>query len=289
LPNEALKRLAEELEEVLLNMLDEHMFYKEIEQQDQHQTHANDLNSFDDGRDITMSVIASVMRNGHTDKAQLAYRYRLIRQLYQRNDLSAMLQPAVLAKRNVLLEQIDRCCLEWLRTAHTVLSSLPTCNIVVSNGPLIPALGTLLLYGLGSYIPFTQVYSSARTSKRDIFDRILSQLPRRTRVVAVGASQQHHDAARALNLPFHLIQTPAHLQQLLPASPPMEAVHSSAAPAPATTVPPPFPPPQQQMHHAPPPPAQQLRSSHEQQYYMHMQQHQHPTPAVPPYSTSRRY
>jgi phosphoglycolate phosphatase-like HAD superfamily hydrolase len=95
----------------------------------------------------------------------------------QHNDLTPSI--ALPHGWSLVLEAMEEATGNWTKHARDVLTHLreKNCrNVIVTSSELAPAMAKLMLWGLSSFFSADDIYSSASKCKKDIFDRVLSDL-----------------------------------------------------------------------------------------------------------------
>ncbi|MCL4141108.1 UNVERIFIED_CONTAM: hypothetical protein GTU68_012208, partial [Idotea baltica] len=114
--------------------------------------------------------------------------------------LLGLLDPESREKWLRLRQDIETITDSWLTEALKCLqfiNSRPNCvNVLVTTTQLVPALGKVLLYGLGSVFPIENIYSATKVGKENCFDRISSRFGRKPVYVVVGDGQDEATAAK---------------------------------------------------------------------------------------------
>ncbi|CAG0889404.1 unnamed protein product [Cyprideis torosa] len=173
------------MEELIFYLTDTHFYYRDLAECDQ--IHIDDVAADDNGQDLSGYNFASDgfqstavtgggfpmagMRGGMDIMKKLAFRYRRIKEIYNncRNNVGGLLGPAKRDQWLQLREQIEHHTDNWLSRALKCLSIISSrkhyANVLVTKTQLVPAISTVLLYGLGGVFDIENIYSSNKTGK----------------------------------------------------------------------------------------------------------------------------
>ncbi|CAK8691262.1 unnamed protein product [Clavelina lepadiformis] len=220
------------MEELIFNLADTHLFFNDLEECDQ--VHIDDVSSDDNGQDLSTYnfatdgfrstpgnvCMATGVRGGVDWMRKLAFRYRRIKEIYERyaNNVQAILpahgRDAWLQLRGDLESVTDN----WLTLAMKSLNLIhqrPNCvNVLATTTQLVPALAKLFLYGLGEVFSIDNVYSATKIGKESCFERIIQRFGRNVTYVAVGDGRDEEQAAKVHNMPFWRISSHSDLMAL---------------------------------------------------------------------------
>lgn len=149
----------------------------------------------------------------------LAYRYRVIRDLYERvrsfGGLSQAMNHAATTTTSTtapvgwmreiedVRNKTDSLSGGWLHVAREIIMIIHTLQhqqVLVSNGQLIPTLAKLLLYDLCSVFPCDHVYSSASSHhpKSYCFDKIGDRFGTNVHYIVIGDGYEEERASISL-------------------------------------------------------------------------------------------
>jgi len=86
-------------------------------------------------------------------------------------------------------------------------------NYIVTNGPIVPTIAKLLLFGLNKYFPIHCIYSSRYSGKKYCFNQIMKR-HYGCDVLVVGDGFEEEQASKEGDIPFKKIQSIADLHRL---------------------------------------------------------------------------
>lgn len=215
------------MEELIFNLSDTHFFFNDLEECDQ--VHIDDVSSDDNGQDLSnynfrtdgfhaaatnaSLCLATGVRGGVDWMRKLAFRYRAIKEIYNRyrNSVGGLLTPAKREQWIQLRMEIEALTDNWLTLVSKCLdliNSRPNCvNVLVTTTQLVPALAKVVLYGLGGVFSIDNIYSATKIGKESCFERIVSRFGRKCTYVVVGDGRDEESAAKQLNFPFWRISS----------------------------------------------------------------------------------
>ncbi|KAI9555749.1 eye-absent 1-like protein [Daphnia sinensis] len=215
------------MEELIFNLSDTHFFFNDLEECDQ--VHIDDVSSDDNGQDLSnynfrtdgfhaaatnaSLCLATGVRGGVDWMRKLAFRYRAIKEIYNRyrNSVGGLLSPAKREQWIQLRMEIESLTDNWLTLVTKCLeliNSRPNCvNVLVTTTQLVPALAKVALYGLGGVFAIENIYSATKIGKESCFERIVSRFGRKCTYVVVGDGRDEESAAKQLNFPFWRISS----------------------------------------------------------------------------------
>jgi len=215
------------MEELIFNLSDTHFFFNDLEECDQ--VHIDDVSSDDNGQDLSnynfrtdgfhaaatnaSLCLATGVRGGVDWMRKLAFRYRAIKEIYNRyrNSVGGLLTPAKREQWIQLRMEIEALTDNWLTLVSKCLdliNSRPNCvNVLVTTTQLVPALAKVVLYGLGGVFSIENIYSATKIGKESCFERIVSRFGRKCTYVVIGDGRDEESAAKQLNFPFWRISS----------------------------------------------------------------------------------
>lgn len=152
--------------------------------QDCDQVHIDDVSSDDNGQDLSSYnfatdgfqcatanngiCLASGVRGGVDWMRKLAFRYRVIKEIYSkyRNNVGGLLGTAKREQWLQLRSEIEVLTDKWLTSAVeclNIINKRDHCiNILVTTTQLVPALSKVLLFGIGGIFPVENIYSASK-------------------------------------------------------------------------------------------------------------------------------
>nr|SVE92913.1 EOG090X0398 [Moina brachiata] len=220
-------QLGAAMEELIFNLSDTHFFFNDLEECDQ--VHIDDVSSDDNGQDLSnynfrtdgfhaaatnaSLCLATGVRGGVDWMRKLAFRYRAIKEIYNRyrNSIGGLLPPAKREQWMQLRVEIEALTDNWLTLVTKCLeliNSRPNCvNVLVTTTQLVPALAKVALYGLGGVFDIENIYSATKIGKESCFERIVSRFGRKCTYVVVGDGRDEENAAKQMNFPFWRISS----------------------------------------------------------------------------------
>lgn len=220
------------MEELIFNLADTHLFFNDLEECDQ--VHIDDISSDDNGQDLSNYnfgtdgfratsggvCVAGGVRGGVDWMRKLAFRYRRIKEIYERyaNNVGSLLAPHDREAWLQIRQDLETVTDSWLTLAMkslNIISQRPNCvNVLATTTQLVPALAKLLLYGLGGVFNIENIYSATKIGKESCFERIIQRFGRNVTYVAVGDGRDEEQAAKVHNMPFWRISTHSDLMAL---------------------------------------------------------------------------
>ncbi|XP_029678687.1 developmental protein eyes absent isoform X1 [Formica exsecta] len=229
-----LSQAAYRMEEMIFNLADTHFFFNDVEDCDQ--VHIDDVSSDDNGQDLSSYnfatdgfqcatanngiCLASGVRGGVDWMRKLAFRYRIIKEIYSkyRNNVGGLLGTAKREQWLQLRSEIEVLTDKWLTSAVeclNIINKRDHCiNILVTTTQLVPALSKVLLFGIGGIFPVENIYSASKIGKESCFGRVVARFGRRCTYVVIGDDSDEETAARAHNFPFWRINSHSDTQAL---------------------------------------------------------------------------
>ncbi|CAD7700016.1 unnamed protein product [Ostreobium quekettii] len=216
LRHDALKSLGEFWKKAIYQVMDEHMFFRQIEHMDQ--MTATALMNHDDGAGLMdynfgTDHLCGLFQEGSQQK--LAYRYRLIRQFYSKGLEGAGVPLKLQMEWHKLYQETNRETQGWLDFGRKFLQAMvehgapmgtsqrrPVVNVVVSSGQLIPTLAKIMLFRLNAFFQIENIYSSWGSSKIDCFSLIKNKFGTNCSYCVVGDGHLEDEAAKAFGWPF---------------------------------------------------------------------------------------
>ncbi|OQR99497.1 eyes absent-like 1 isoform 4 [Achlya hypogyna] len=195
----------------VFTVLEKHLFFDELEKEDIE--HVSHITRYDDGAslekyDFTADAIAADAVGSADRLRKLAYRYRRIRQIYERlEDVAFLTRGTPEADFCAdLRASIDAFGDGWGRTAQRALAAATQRgykNIVVTNTQLVPALCKCLIYDLDQYFPPDMIYSSSHIRKKHCFETIQAQYGHdEYEFIGIGDGPEEESASSACAMPF---------------------------------------------------------------------------------------
>ncbi|CAH1391377.1 unnamed protein product [Nezara viridula] len=222
---EAVLRLGCGMETLIFELADKHFFFGDLELYDQ--VHIDDTVSDDNGKelsgyDFAKDGLAEAKHSGGADRIlKIAYRYRVIKELYNRhrNSVEGLLESARREERLALRSDIERITDNWLTLSKTCLEHIyarERClNILVTGTQLVPALAKLLLFDVGKVFPIENIYSATKIGKQGCFQRIVSRFANsKCTYVVIGDGMEEENAAKEMNFPFWRVSSHSDLVAL---------------------------------------------------------------------------
>ncbi|XP_039271228.2 protein phosphatase EYA2-like [Styela clava] len=220
------------MEELIFNLADTHLFFNDLEECDQ--VHIDDISSDDNGQDLTNYnfgtdgfratsggvCVAGGVRGGVDWMRKLAFRYRRIKEIYERyaNNVGSLLAPHDRETWLQIRQDLETVTDSWLTLAMkslNIINQRPNCiNVLATTTQLVPALAKLMLYGLGGVFNIENIYSATKIGKESCFERIIQRFGRNVTYVAVGDGRDEEQAAKVHNMPFWRISTHSDLMAL---------------------------------------------------------------------------
>nr|CAB3244017.1 eyes absent homolog 1-like [Phallusia mammillata] len=220
------------MEELIFNLADTHLFFNDLEECDQ--VHIDDVSSDDNGQDLSTYnfatdgfrstsgnvCMATGVRGGVDWMRKLAFRYRRIKEIYERysGNVQALLPAHARDTWMQLTSDLETITDNWLTLAMKSLQIIhrrPNCvNVLATTTQLVPALAKLFLYGLGEVFNIENVYSATKIGKESCFERIIQRFGRNVTYVAVGDGRDEEQAAKVHNMPFWRISSHSDLMAL---------------------------------------------------------------------------
>jgi len=220
------------MEELIFNLADSHLFFNDLEECDQ--VHIDDVSSDDNGQDLSTYnfatdgfrstsgnvCMATGVRGGVDWMRKLAFRYRRIKEIYERYNVNVQsLLPAHGRESWLQLRSdLETVTDSWLTLAMKSLNIIhqrPNCiNVLATTTQLVPALAKLFLYGLAEVFGIENVYSATKIGKESCFERIIQRFGRNVTYVAVGDGRDEEQAAKIHNMPFWRISSHSDLLAL---------------------------------------------------------------------------
>jgi EYA(Eyes Absent) family protein len=164
--------------------------------------------------------MATGVRGGVDWMRKLAFRYRRIKEIYER--YSGNVQPLLPAHQRdqwmQLRSDLEGVTDSWLTLAMkslNIINQRPNCiNVLATTTQLVPALAKLFLYGLAEVFGIENVYSATKIGKESCFERIIQRFGRNVTYVAVGDGRDEEQAAKVHNMPFWRISSHSDLLAL---------------------------------------------------------------------------
>ena len=128
LQKDSMKRIGESLENIIFSVVDESFFYDQIESFDGY--NITDFMSFDDGKNLSdhsfsaeTIVMMSGAEYGQPNRTELAYRYRIIRKLYE-VPLEQILDKPQHRRLCRNLKSLDKATKNWLTIAKCAIKDV---------------------------------------------------------------------------------------------------------------------------------------------------------------------
>jgi len=211
--------LGDKLETYIFELVDSHMFFKEIEELDQPQI--NSLTRYDDGRDLSsynFKADKMLKPDGSTDLKKLSYRFRVVKNIYDKRTLTNLFSSSQIRDIENIIEGIDKYSDKWITKAREILRLTSNIyniksNFIVTSGQLIPTLAKLLLFGLSEFIPIENIYSSSVDGKLKYFVEINSILTEKSFFV-IGDGKEEEEVSKKMKFPFFKITNSSDLSKL---------------------------------------------------------------------------
>jgi hypothetical protein len=152
--------------------------------------------------------------------ACIASRYAAIAEVYSHvGGLTHLVGAELTAEVHQLLATVDATAKGWLNAGRSLLSSVsalaPHANVIVTSGDLVPTYAKMIAYGLSSYVPIGNVFTSRHVGKNEAFRRAMAMFGPERAYVAIGDGEDERVAAQALTMPFFKVKGKSDLDRLL--------------------------------------------------------------------------
>ncbi|EQC39076.1 hypothetical protein SDRG_03284 [Saprolegnia diclina VS20] len=195
----------------VFTILEKHLFFDELEKEDIE--HVSLMTRYDDGvclddYDFNSDAMTQDAVGSADRLRKLAYRYRRIRQIYERLESVAFLTAGTPEADFCadLRDSIDAFGDNWGATAQRALQAATARgykNIVVTNSQLVPALCKCLIYDLDKWFPPDMIYSSSHVRKKHCFETIQAQYGHEDHeFIGIGDGPEEESASSACAMPF---------------------------------------------------------------------------------------
>eukprot|EP00301_Raphidiophrys_heterophryoidea_P006779 c12707_g1_i2.p1 GENE.c12707_g1_i2~~c12707_g1_i2.p1 ORF type:complete len:491 (-),score=133.09 c12707_g1_i2:196-1557(-) len=213
--------LSERVDKQIEMFADSEMFFRDLENVDQ--PHVDALTSFDDGRDLRGYDFdhdeVSQDLESVANRRRLAYRYRIIRNLYEKVNVAHLLSQNLLAEIRSLHQDAEDFLDGWLSIAKSVLDVIAKdtygVNCVVSSNKLVLCLAKCVMFNLTGVVSVDCVYSAAKETKVQTLVRIVEQHGSGVYYMAGTESDNDWDtSAQQLGIPFLPISNHTDLRHL---------------------------------------------------------------------------
>ncbi|KAF0688471.1 Aste57867_19911 [Aphanomyces stellatus] len=194
----------------VFTILEKYLFFDDVEKDTV--GHVSHMARFDDGRSLLQYDFASDALNhdpvdSPSRMRKLAYRYRRIRQIYEREETVAFLTQGTkeAAFCGDLRESIDAFGDGWGRAAQRALQASVAAgytNLLVTNSQLVPALCKCLIYSLDPWFTPDAIYSSSHIRKKQCFDMIRATYGHDCTYIGVGDGPEEQRASVDCGMSF---------------------------------------------------------------------------------------
>ncbi|OQR81395.1 eyes absent 1-like [Thraustotheca clavata] len=195
----------------VFTVLEKHLFFDDLEKEDIE--HVSQITRYDDGVPLDNYDFASdaMFKDplGSADRLRkLSYRYRRIRQIYERLESVEFLTDGTPEAHFCadLRKSIDSFGDGWGQIAQRALKAATARgykNIVVTNSQLVPALCKCLIYDLDKWFPPDMIYSSSHIRKKHCFETIQAMYGHDDYdFIGIGDGPEEESASSALAMPF---------------------------------------------------------------------------------------
>lgn len=219
----------------ILQVCDDYFFYEQIE--DCNTPFLDALTQHDDGLDLSGYDFNrdgfSISSFDEISKTKLAYRHRIIAQLYKKG-LHSALNEDMIKIWDDLYDTTDSYTDKWLSSARACLeqcldkskelvfskdstnvasasasATTQNINVLVTSGSLIPSLVKCLLFGLDGFVSYENVYSSWEVGKLQCFYWIRERFDSpNTQFCVIGDGWEECEAAKTMKWPFLKVDVP---------------------------------------------------------------------------------
>eukprot|EP00300_Choanocystis_sp_HF-7_P002440 c11857_g1_i2.p1 GENE.c11857_g1_i2~~c11857_g1_i2.p1 ORF type:complete len:424 (+),score=82.78 c11857_g1_i2:223-1494(+) len=207
-------QLRERMEQTVLSFADQHMFFGDVEHIDG--CHIDDVADFDNGIDLrkyNFDDEIGTSLDSPDCRRKLAYRYRIIKNLYQKVPLSHLLPSEEYQQLQGLLSDMDRFTDSWLTSIQRVLGILKddpcTKHVFVSTSTrLVLALAKCKLYNLSSLVSVENVYACSKEPLDKCLEEILRRHGRAVYYYLAANTAGAEPACQKLGIPLLVVKTP---------------------------------------------------------------------------------
>ncbi|RHY29173.1 hypothetical protein DYB32_005371 [Aphanomyces invadans] len=194
----------------VFSILEKYLFFDDVEKDTV--GHVSHMAHYDDGRSLHQYDFASDAMAQEPDGSisklrKQAYRYRRIRQIYERKVKVAFLTNGTTEATfcGELRDSIDAFGDGWGRAAQRALQAASTAgcmNILVTNTQLVPALCKCLIYDLDAWFSPDAIYSSSHIRKKQCFDTIRNKYGLHQTYVGLGDGPEEQRASVDCGMSF---------------------------------------------------------------------------------------
>ncbi|RHY11284.1 hypothetical protein DYB36_011047 [Aphanomyces astaci] len=174
--------------------------------------HVSHMSHYDDGRslqqyDFAGDAIAHEPDGSLSKLRKQAYRYRRIRQIYERTEQVPFLTDGTTEASFCveLRDSIDAFGDGWGHAAQRALQAATTAgciNILVTNSQLVPALCKCLIYDLDPWFSPDAIYSSSHIRKKQCFDTIRNTYGHNHTYIGLGDGPEEQRASVDCGMSF---------------------------------------------------------------------------------------
>ncbi|KAH9191195.1 hypothetical protein AeNC1_006830 [Aphanomyces euteiches] len=202
--------LGESMMGFVFTILEKYLFFDDVDKDIV--GHVSHMARYDDGRslqgyDFASDSLALDPVGSPSRLRKLAYRYRRIRQIYEREERVAFLTQGTKEATfcGDLRESIDAFADGWGRAAQRALQASASAgyiNLLVTNSQLVPALCKCLIYSLDPWFTPDAIYSSSHIRKKECFDTIRSTYGYDHTYIGVGDGPEEERASADCGMPF---------------------------------------------------------------------------------------
>lgn len=221
-------------ERLILDLCDNHMFFKQMESIDQ--PSLRHIALYDDGADLggyDFGADGLGPPTSDDERRKLAYRYRYMVENVYLKGLELLLEGSELQDWLKLLEDTDAYCQGWISAGRALVQKAAaeegTVNVLVTSGQLVPTFAKCLLYKLDELFQPFNVYSSRSTSKLQCFEWVRDRFGAKAKYCAIGDGPDELEAAEKLGWPFVLVSAAKEERRIQNLS--LESIKEAAAQA----------------------------------------------------------
>ncbi|KAF0718666.1 hypothetical protein AaE_010587, partial [Aphanomyces astaci] len=194
----------------VFTILEKYLFFDDVEKDTV--GHVSHMAHYDDGRslqqyDFAGDAIAHEPDGSLSKLRKQAYRYRRIRQIYERTEQVPFLTDGTTESSFCveLRDSIDAFGDGWGHAAQRALQAATTAgciNILVTNSQLVPALCKCLIYDLDPWFSPDAIYSSSHIRKKQCFDTIRNTYGHNHTYIGLGDGPEEQRASVDCGMSF---------------------------------------------------------------------------------------
>eukprot|EP01117_Protostelium_nocturnum_P005959 TRINITY_DN2144_c0_g1_i1.p1 TRINITY_DN2144_c0_g1~~TRINITY_DN2144_c0_g1_i1.p1 ORF type:complete len:618 (+),score=156.85 TRINITY_DN2144_c0_g1_i1:281-2134(+) len=192
-------RLGKRMEELIVDILDAHLFYKKMK-----------------NLDLVRICELCDRQRFRDDPGGIGRCGSQIEEIYG-GRRESYFSHGVNQEINTLYKEIDQFTERWLTTGKDILSLLSSkedaINVVVTSGNIVAAVAKMIIYQLSPYVPFSNLYCSKNIGKLGCFQMIQEQF-RGCSFFVVGDGKDEEEASQQLNIPFFRVMNCKDLKDL---------------------------------------------------------------------------